>query len=204
MGHSWPLFVNFVFSTVSSTCVHYYKLFPLTGFELLTSSLEATALPTEPPPRPTENDCFFFTFALAVVTQRFEQCDQLRRFFKVLGNKMTSKRNPNDWQLFGLFWKTSLLCNYFFSATFWAPLWKMGYFLHQHLVTIQLFREGKNSCCLPFEIGSEKEDYLFHSCASCKPTEPTTNKKVSNIACSVTRFGDFLDFGQLFKAFGSN
>jgi len=31
------------------------------------------------------------------------QCDQIGRFFKVLGNKISSKRSPNDWQLFGLF-----------------------------------------------------------------------------------------------------
>ena len=45
--------------------------------------------------------------------------------FKVLGNKMTgSKRSQNDWQLFELFWKTSLLCNNCFLATFWATFGK--------------------------------------------------------------------------------
>ena len=31
------------------------------------------------------------------------QCDQIERFYKVLGIKITYKSNPNIWQLFGLF-----------------------------------------------------------------------------------------------------
>ena len=42
---------------------------------------------------------------------RYWQCDQIGRFLKVCDNKIASKRIPNDWQLFGLFWKTSLLCS---------------------------------------------------------------------------------------------
>ena len=41
---------------------------------------------------------------------RWDQCDQIGRFLKVLGNKISSKWSPNDCQLFGLFRKTSLLC----------------------------------------------------------------------------------------------
>ena len=37
------------------------------------------------------------------------QCDQIGQSFKVLGN-ISNGRSPNDWQLFGLFWKTLLLC----------------------------------------------------------------------------------------------
>ena len=50
--------------------------------------------------------------------------------------KLSSKRSPNDWQLFGLFWKTSLLCkNYigYFLGNVWK---KLGYFFLQHLVTL--------------------------------------------------------------------
>ena len=63
----------------------------------------------------------------------YEQCDQIGRFLKVLGNRKSSKRSPNDWQLFGLFWKTSLLCknciSYFLGnfwknwATFFSNIW---------------------------------------------------------------------------------
>ena len=31
------------------------------------------------------------------------QCDQIGRFFKVLGDKISNKSSPNYWQLFGLF-----------------------------------------------------------------------------------------------------
>ena len=60
---------------------------------------------------------------------RYWQCDQIGRFLKVRDNKIASKRIPNDWQLFGLFWKTSLLCSNcigYFLENFWK---KLGYFL---------------------------------------------------------------------------
>ena len=42
-----------------------------------------------------------------VCCENGSQCDQIGRFLKVFGNKISSKRSPNDWQIFGLFWKTS-------------------------------------------------------------------------------------------------
>ena len=63
----------------------------------------------------------------------WNQCDQIGRFLKILGDRKSSKRSPNDWQLFGLFWKTSLLCKncigYFWKTfvknwtTFFSNIW---------------------------------------------------------------------------------
>ena len=67
---------------------------------------------------------------------RIVNYDQIGRFLKVLGNKIYSKRSPKDWQLFGRFRKTSLLCKNcigYFLGNFWK---KLGYFLLQHLVTM--------------------------------------------------------------------
>ena len=33
------------------------------------------------------------------------ECDQIGQFLKLIGNNLSSKRSPNDWQLFGLFQK---------------------------------------------------------------------------------------------------
>ena len=41
------------------------------------------------------------------------QCDQIGQFLKVLGDKICDKSSPNDWQIFGQCWKTSLLCKNF-------------------------------------------------------------------------------------------
>ena len=41
------------------------------------------------------------------------QCDQIGLFLEFNGDYYFNKSSPNDWQLFGLFWKTSLLCNYY-------------------------------------------------------------------------------------------
>ena len=52
-------------------------------------------------------------------------CNQIKRFFKVLGKKFPIKRSPNDWQLFGLFWKTSLSCKNCinnFLGNFWKKV----------------------------------------------------------------------------------
>ena len=68
--------------------------------------------------------------------QQHQQCDQIGRFLKVLGNRISSKRSRNDWQLFGLFWKISLWCKNcigYFLGNFWQ---KMGYFFLQHLATL--------------------------------------------------------------------
>ena len=68
----------------------------------------------------------------------YGQCDQIGRFLKVLGNKITSEGSINDCQLFGLFWKTSLLFKTLklHWLRFGQLLEKLGYFLLQHLVTL--------------------------------------------------------------------
>ena len=43
----------------------------------------------------------------------------------IFGNKISSKRSPNDWQLFWLFWKTSLLCKNCIGY-FWVTFGKIG------------------------------------------------------------------------------
>ena len=48
------------------------------------------------------------------------QCDQIGRFLKVLGNWISSKRSPNDWQLFGCFEKP----HSFVKTAFWATFGK--------------------------------------------------------------------------------
>ena len=68
----------------------------------------------------------------------YGQCDQIGRFLKVLGDKICYKSSPNNYQIFGLFWKTSLLCKNwcgYFLGNFWKHL---VYFLLQHLVTDQI------------------------------------------------------------------
>ena len=39
---------------------------------------------------------------------KYQQCDQIGRFSKVLGNKFACKSSPKHWWLFGPFWKASL------------------------------------------------------------------------------------------------
>ena len=51
------------------------------------------------------------------------QCDQIGRFLKVLGNRLSCKISPNDWKVFGLFWKTSLLLKTALP-TFLGNFWK--------------------------------------------------------------------------------
>ena len=51
------------------------------------------------------------------------QCDQIGRFFKVLGDKFTFKSYPNVWQLLGPIGKASLLSNTAMT-TFWATFGK--------------------------------------------------------------------------------
>ena len=58
------------------------------------------------------------------------------RFLKVLGDTFSNKNSTNYLQLFGPFWKTSLLCKNccgYFLGNHWKHL---GYFLLQHLVTL--------------------------------------------------------------------
>ena len=74
---------------------------------------------------------------LQQVSVWMDQCDQIGRFFKVHGDKKIHNSSPNDWQLLGLFWITSLLCKYcwiFFLANLWE---NFGYFLLRHLVTLE-------------------------------------------------------------------
>ena len=65
------------------------------------------------------------------------QCDQIVRFFKVLGDMVSIKSSPNAWWILGLKWKATLFmlnyCN-FFLGNIWK---KICYFLiHRHLVTL--------------------------------------------------------------------
>ena len=64
-------------------------------------------------------------FSFAETRRHREQCDQIGRFLKVLGNKISCKRNLNEWQNFGLFWKTSRFCQHcigYFLANFWKKI----------------------------------------------------------------------------------
>ena len=64
-------------------------------------------------------------------------------FLKVLGNKISCKRSPNEWHIFGLFWKTSCSCKHcigYSLANFWTTL---GHFLLQHMVTLSTTYESR-------------------------------------------------------------
>ena len=52
-----------------------------------------------------------------------EQCDQIGRFWKIIGNKISSKRSGNDWHLLGYFEKPNSYEKTAF-ATFWATFGK--------------------------------------------------------------------------------
>ena len=57
------------------------------------------------------------------------QCDQIGRFFKVLGIMVSIKSSPDTWCIFGLWWKAKLfMLNY--SSYFLGNFRKnLGYFL---------------------------------------------------------------------------
>ena len=63
------------------------------------------------------------------------QCDQIGRFFELLGNKISYKSSPKILVTFGLFKIMQLSCK-MICATFWALLGKSGNFLLHHLVTL--------------------------------------------------------------------
>ena len=66
----------------------------------------------------------------------WDQCDQIGRFSKVLGDIVSIKSSPNAWWIFGLKWKATLrLLNYcdYFLGIFWKIL---GYSLIQYLDTL--------------------------------------------------------------------
>ena len=46
-------------------------------------------------PASSENDKKIF------ISDDRDQCDQIGRYLKVLGDKISNKSSPNDWQLFG-------------------------------------------------------------------------------------------------------
>ena len=57
------------------------------------------------------------------VAQLRKQRDQIGQFLKVLGDKISNKSIPSYYQLFGLFWKTILLCKNLFGH-FLGDFWK--------------------------------------------------------------------------------
>ena len=79
------------------------------------------------------------TGLFATAIDKWCQCDQIGRFLKNLGDKISYKSSPNDWKLFVQLKKNLLFCkNYccYFLGNFWKHL---GYFLLQHLVTLNGF-----------------------------------------------------------------
>ena len=54
-------------------------------------------------PASSENDKKIF------ISDDRDQCDQIGRYLKVLGDKISNKSSPNDWQLFGQFENLSLV-----------------------------------------------------------------------------------------------
>ena len=61
---------------------------------------------------------------------------RLGDIWKFVATKFLAKEAPYYLQRFGLFWKSSLLCNNCIGY-FWGNFWKkLGHFLLQHLVTL--------------------------------------------------------------------
>ena len=68
------------------------------------------------------------------------QCDQIGRFLNVLGDKYSFKSCPNVWRLLGLFRKRHFVNTNCFRY-FLSNLRRIfGYFLDQHLVTLNYSR----------------------------------------------------------------
>ena len=85
----------------------------------------------------------------------------------------------------------SLSKNYF--GYFWSNYWgEIGLYLFSHLVTL-ILRESE--ICRQAEVKEQSaiKKEIFEQC------DRQTNRQTD-----VTSLGDFLDFGQFFKAFGSN
>ena len=66
---------------------------------------------------------FFASNSMCVLLMPCEQCDQIGRFWKIIGNKISSKRSGNDWHLLGYFEKPNSYEKTAF-ATFWATFGK--------------------------------------------------------------------------------
>ena len=68
-------------------------------------------------------ELYLFAFVLAVyVALNHRQCDQIKWFLKVLGDKFSYTNYLNIWWSFGPFWKTSLWsknCYGHFLCNFW-------------------------------------------------------------------------------------
>ena len=69
-------------------------------------------------------------------TKKQKQCDQIGRFLKVIGDKISIKSSPNYFSLLGLFWKTSLLCKNCYGYFLGNFRKHLGYFLLWYLVTL--------------------------------------------------------------------
>ena len=94
------------------------------------------------------------TTTTATSLHTLNQSDQIGQFLKVLGDKISSKSSRNDRQLFGKFWKTSVLSKTT-GATFWATFgytWAFFYsnfWSHcesQHSKTQKLWLQDLASC----------------------------------------------------------
>ena len=78
----------------------------------------------------SEDHClvsFCCTSLLLLSDQNFihlNQCDQIRQFLKVLGNKKSSKKKPKWLAIFWLLRKTALFCKKCSVTTFGATFWK--------------------------------------------------------------------------------
>ena len=94
------------------------------------------------------------------------QCDQIGRFFKILGNLISTKRSPNEWQLFWLFRKTSLILHWLDS--FRPTFWKIWLLLIQHLVTLVTFQTNPKAARTQMCVFSQKQKMNNVSLASSK------------------------------------
>ena len=123
-----------------------------------------------------------------------QQSDQIGGFFKVLGDKYSFKTSPNLYWIFGYFE------NITFQVTLLRPLfcnfWKyMDYFLFQNLVT--LCQEKVIKLCLCIVFAKKPQCPIFSGWK--EHCMRRYNIYLFSTQNSVTRLGDLLDFGQLFK-----
>ena len=68
----------------------------------------------------------------------YQQCEKIGLFLKVLDNKISSKKSPNDWQLFRLFLKNLTIVYKLLCLLFGQLLEKFGLLFLQHLFTLPL------------------------------------------------------------------
>ena len=71
-----------------------------------------------------------------------EQCDQIGRFFKDFGNKISCKRSPKCCCLFGLFLKKTYSYVNTALATFWATFGKIWATFYSNIWSLWLNQQG--------------------------------------------------------------